>query len=137
MAVGFVATLLLRDRTGIPLGPEAEAQQAEIPIYGASRVQEVGNVAAIAPIHVTSEERVSGLAVRAGGLLREMGDAQLNTRAYTREHCADDPRSRAGRGPAEFSCPSRATSQSACTPRRGHGVCEVSAGSARSGSSRA
>jgi MFS family permease len=37
MAIAFIATLLLRDRTGIPLGPEAEAQQAESPIYGTSR----------------------------------------------------------------------------------------------------
>ena len=28
MVIAFVATLLLRDRTGIPLGPDAEAQQA-------------------------------------------------------------------------------------------------------------
>ena len=28
MVVAFIATLLLRDRTGIPLGPDAEAQQA-------------------------------------------------------------------------------------------------------------
>ncbi|WP_167043119.1 MFS transporter [Salinibacterium sp. ZJ454] len=36
--VGFVATLLLRDRSGIPLGPDHEAEQAKSPIYGASRV---------------------------------------------------------------------------------------------------
>lgn len=36
--VGFVATLLLRDRTGIPLGPDHEAEQAKSPIYGASKV---------------------------------------------------------------------------------------------------
>jgi MFS family permease len=37
MVIAFIATLLLRDRTGIPLGPEAEAQQSESPIYGTSR----------------------------------------------------------------------------------------------------
>ena len=36
-AVGLIATLLLRDRTGIPLGPENEAEQEKSPIYGASR----------------------------------------------------------------------------------------------------
>ncbi|MGB4136309.1 MAG: MFS transporter [Microbacterium sp.] len=35
--VGLIATLLLRDRTGIPLGPENEAEQAVSPIYGISR----------------------------------------------------------------------------------------------------
>ncbi|MGO1975464.1 MAG: MFS transporter [Propionibacteriaceae bacterium] len=35
--VGLVATLLLRDRTGIPLGPEHEEEQAQSPIYGVSR----------------------------------------------------------------------------------------------------
>ncbi|MGB3732584.1 hypothetical protein [Microbacterium sp.] len=30
-------TLLLRDRSGIPLGPENEAEQAASPIYGMSR----------------------------------------------------------------------------------------------------
>ncbi|MCA5891934.1 MHS family MFS transporter [Isoptericola sp. NEAU-Y5] len=37
MVVAFAATLLLRDRTGIPLGPEHEAEQAESPIYGVTR----------------------------------------------------------------------------------------------------
>ena len=37
LTVAFVATLLLRDRTGVPLGPEAEAEQTESPIYGLSR----------------------------------------------------------------------------------------------------
>jgi MFS family permease len=35
--VGLIATLLLRDRSGIPLGPENEAEQAASPIYGMSR----------------------------------------------------------------------------------------------------
>jgi MFS family permease len=35
--IGFIATLLLRDRSGIPLGPEAEAEQAKSPIYGLSK----------------------------------------------------------------------------------------------------
>jgi len=35
--VGLIATLLLRDRTGIPLGPENEDEQAKSPIYGASK----------------------------------------------------------------------------------------------------
>ena len=35
--IGLVATLLLRDRSGIPLGPDAEAEQAVSPIYGMSR----------------------------------------------------------------------------------------------------
>ncbi|MDT0156517.1 MFS transporter [Microbacterium sp. ARD32] len=35
--IGLIATLLLRDRTGIPLGPEHEAEQAKSPIYGMSR----------------------------------------------------------------------------------------------------
>jgi MFS family permease len=35
--IGLIATLLLRDRSGIPLGPEAEAEQAVSPIYGMSR----------------------------------------------------------------------------------------------------
>jgi MFS family permease len=35
--VGLIATLLLRDRSGIPLGPDHEAEQAKSPIYGASR----------------------------------------------------------------------------------------------------
>ncbi|GAA0438890.1 MFS transporter [Leifsonia naganoensis] len=33
--IGLIATLLLRDRTGIPLGPDNEAEQARSPIYGA------------------------------------------------------------------------------------------------------
>lgn len=37
IALGFIATLLLRDRSGIPLGPEHEEEQAKSPIYGASR----------------------------------------------------------------------------------------------------
>src|SRR5690606_25988732 len=36
-AVGLAATLLIRDRTGIPLGTEHEAEQAASPIMGASR----------------------------------------------------------------------------------------------------
>ncbi|MCK9917186.1 MULTISPECIES: MFS transporter [Microbacterium] len=35
--IGLIATLLLRDRSGIPLGPEHEAEQAKSPIYGAAR----------------------------------------------------------------------------------------------------
>lgn len=34
--IGLIATLLLRDRTGIPLGPEHEAEQAKSPIHGVS-----------------------------------------------------------------------------------------------------
>src|SRR5690606_11394178 len=37
--VGLIATLLLRDRTGIPLGPEHEEEQAKSPIYGLSKAQ--------------------------------------------------------------------------------------------------
>jgi MFS family permease len=37
-AIGLIATLLLRDRTGIPLGPENEAEQEKSPIYGMSKV---------------------------------------------------------------------------------------------------
>ena len=33
--VGLIATLLLRDRSGIPLGPDHEQEQARSPIYGA------------------------------------------------------------------------------------------------------
>ena len=36
--IGLVATLLLRDRSGIPLGPDHEAEQAVSPIYGMSKV---------------------------------------------------------------------------------------------------
>ena len=35
--IGLVATLLLRDRSGIPLGPDHEHEQAKSPIYGLSR----------------------------------------------------------------------------------------------------
>ncbi len=35
--IGLVATLLLRDRSGIPLGPDHEAEQTVSPIYGLSR----------------------------------------------------------------------------------------------------
>ena len=35
--VGLIATLLLRDRSGIPLGPEFEAEQEKNPIYGLSK----------------------------------------------------------------------------------------------------
>ncbi|MEV4774034.1 MFS transporter [Microbacterium sp. LWH12-1.2] len=35
--LGLVATLLLRDRSGIPLGPDHEEEQAVSPIYGMSR----------------------------------------------------------------------------------------------------
>lgn len=35
--VGLAATLLLRDRTGIPLGPEHEAEQNASPVYGLSK----------------------------------------------------------------------------------------------------
>jgi MFS family permease len=35
--IGLIATLLLRDRSGIPLGPDHEAEQEKSPIYGASR----------------------------------------------------------------------------------------------------
>ncbi|MBU4465933.1 MAG: MHS family MFS transporter [Actinobacteria bacterium] len=35
--VGLVATLLLRDRSGIPLGPDHEQEQAKSPIYGLSK----------------------------------------------------------------------------------------------------
>ncbi len=34
MVVAFAATLVLRDRTGIPLGAEHEAEQARLPIHG-------------------------------------------------------------------------------------------------------
>lgn len=37
IALGLVSTLLLRDRTGIPLGPDHEAEQAKSPIYGVSK----------------------------------------------------------------------------------------------------
>ena len=35
--LGLVATLLLHDRSGIPLGPDGEAEQSRIPIRGLSR----------------------------------------------------------------------------------------------------
>lgn len=35
--LGLAATLVLRDRTGIPLGPDHEAEQAESPIYGLAK----------------------------------------------------------------------------------------------------
>ncbi|MFT4258148.1 MFS transporter [Microbacterium sp.] len=35
--LGLVATLLLRDRSGIPLGPDHEAEQSVSPIYGLSK----------------------------------------------------------------------------------------------------
>lgn len=38
--LGLLATLVLRDRTGIPLGPDYEAEQAASPIRGMSRRQE-------------------------------------------------------------------------------------------------
>ena len=36
-ALGLIATLLLRDRSGIPLGPDHEDEQAKSPIYGMAR----------------------------------------------------------------------------------------------------
>ena len=36
--VGLIATLLLRDRTGIPLGPAHEEEQARSPIYGRAKI---------------------------------------------------------------------------------------------------
>lgn len=35
--IGLIATLLLRDRSGIPLGPDHEEEQAASPIYGLSK----------------------------------------------------------------------------------------------------
>ncbi|MBW9110496.1 MFS transporter [Microbacterium ureisolvens] len=35
--IGLIATLLLRDRSGIPLGPDHEAEQSVSPIYGLSK----------------------------------------------------------------------------------------------------
>jgi len=35
--IGLVATLLLRDRSGILLGPDHEEEQSVSPIYGLSR----------------------------------------------------------------------------------------------------
>ncbi|WP_404431645.1 MHS family MFS transporter [Microbacterium lacus] len=37
VVLGLIATLLLRDRSGIPLGPDHEAEQAQSPIYGLSK----------------------------------------------------------------------------------------------------
>lgn len=37
--LALISTLLLRDRSGIPLGPEAEEEQAESPIYGHSHAK--------------------------------------------------------------------------------------------------
>jgi len=37
VVLALIATLLLRDRSGIPLGPDHEEQQAESPIYGLSK----------------------------------------------------------------------------------------------------
>ncbi|GAA3764685.1 MFS transporter [Microbacterium kribbense] len=37
VVLALVATLVLRDRTGIPLGPEHEQEQAKSPIYGMSK----------------------------------------------------------------------------------------------------
>jgi MFS family permease len=36
--LGLCATLLLRDRSGIPLGPDHEAEQTVSPIYGMAKV---------------------------------------------------------------------------------------------------
>lgn len=36
-AIGLIATLLLRDRSGIPLGPDHEAEQAKSPVYGLAK----------------------------------------------------------------------------------------------------
>jgi len=35
--IGLCATLLLRDRSGIPLGPDHEAEQTVSPIYGMAK----------------------------------------------------------------------------------------------------
>ena len=35
--LGLIATLLLRDRSGIPLGPDHEEEQAQSPIYGVAK----------------------------------------------------------------------------------------------------
>jgi hypothetical protein len=35
--VGLAATLILRDRSGIPLGPEHEEEQARSPIFGLAK----------------------------------------------------------------------------------------------------
>ncbi|WP_449282449.1 MFS transporter [Leucobacter sp.] len=37
VVLGLVATLLVKDRMGIPLGPDSEAEQAKMPIYGLSK----------------------------------------------------------------------------------------------------
>ncbi|MFX7029396.1 MFS transporter, partial [Acinetobacter baumannii] len=36
--VGLIATLVLRDRSGIPLGPDHEAEQERSPIRGLAKV---------------------------------------------------------------------------------------------------
>lgn len=38
VVLALIATLVLRDRSGIPLGPDHEAEQAQSPIRGVSRV---------------------------------------------------------------------------------------------------
>lgn len=35
--LGLIATLLLRDRSGIPLGPDHEAEQSVSPIHGLAK----------------------------------------------------------------------------------------------------
>ena len=35
--LGLIATLLLRDRSGIPLGPDHEEEQSVSPIYGLAK----------------------------------------------------------------------------------------------------
>ncbi len=35
--IGLIATLLLRDRSGIPLGPDHEEEQTVSPIYGLAK----------------------------------------------------------------------------------------------------
>ena len=35
--LGLTATLLLRDRSGIPLGPDSETEQTKSPVYGLAR----------------------------------------------------------------------------------------------------
>ena len=35
--IGLIATLLLRDLSGIPLGPEHETEQSVSPIYGLAK----------------------------------------------------------------------------------------------------
>jgi len=38
VVLGAIATLVLRDRSGIPLGPDHEAEQAVSPVRGLSKV---------------------------------------------------------------------------------------------------